>query len=306
MPITFRSYRTPFDYHLVDRFFIEHFRPANADGNWLQPAWEYMHSHSMLDRLSLGKIGLWEDNGQLAAVVHYESSLGEAFFQFHPAYRELREEMLDYAEKNLFGCDEQGRAFLHAYANDNDPEFQALLQSRGYHKDERATRPLYQVPVPDPFPTIALPDGYRLASMADNCDWEKIHRVLWRGFDHPGEPPAEYLSDRMTMQNTPNFNHNIQIVTVAPNGDFASFCGMWYQPDHQYTYVEPVATDPTYRRLGLGKAAVQEGIRRCAELGARVAFVGSDQAFYQAIGFVKVHNSECWGKKFGVTTQREL
>lgn len=44
-------------------------------------------------------------------------------------------------------------------------------------------------------------------------------------------------------------------------------------------YVEPVATDPDYRRMDLGKAAVLEGIRRCGELGAEVAYVGSVKDF---------------------------
>ena len=127
---------------------------------------------------------------------------------------------------------------------------------------------------------------------------EVFFRVLWRGFDHPGEPPAEELDDQKNMQDTPNFKHSLKIVVEAPNGDFASFCGMWYVPTHKYAYVEPVATDPDYRRMGLGKAAVLEGIRCCGSLGATVAYVGSDQKFYQAIGFKKVYLSECWVKYF--------
>ena len=66
--------------------------------------------------------------------------------------------------------------------------------------------------------------------------------------------------------------------------------------DGRFGYIEPVATDPRYRRLGLGKAAVLEGLRRCGALGARVAYVGSDPLFYQALGFKQVYNSECWAK----------
>jgi predicted N-acetyltransferase YhbS len=50
--------------------------------------------------------------------------------------------------------------------------------------------------------------------------------------------------------------------------------------------------------MGLGKAAVWEGIRRCGVLGATVAYVGSDQEFYQAIGFTKRFDSRCWIKYF--------
>lgn len=80
------------------------------------------------------------------------------------------------------------------------------------------------------------------------------------------------------------------------HGELAAFCGMFYEPTHRYAYVEPVATDPAYRRMGLGKAAVLEGIRRCAELGAQTAYVGSVLEFYLALGFKKIYTSECWVK----------
>ena len=97
---------------------------------------------------------------------------------------------------------------------------------------------------------------------------------------------------------TPKARLDLKIAVTAPNGDFAAFCGMFYEPAGKYAYVEPVATIPAYRRLGLGKAAVLEGIRRCALLGAEMAYVGSDQAFYQSMGFTKVHNTEGWVKYF--------
>jgi hypothetical protein len=50
--------------------------------------------------------------------------------------------------------------------------------------------------------------------------------------------------------------------------------------------------------MGLGKAAVLEGIRRCSDLGATVAYVGNDLPIYRAIGFQKVYISECWLKRF--------
>jgi ribosomal protein S18 acetylase RimI-like enzyme len=123
---------------------------------------------------------------------------------------------------------------------------------------------------------------------------------MWRGFDHEGEPPAgeDELESRRTMFDTPTASRDLKIVVEAPNGDFAALCGMFYEPTARFAYVEPVATDPTYRRMGLGKAAVLEGIRRCGQMGATVAYVGSDQAFYQAIGFKKVYLSEGWLKVF--------
>lgn len=301
MTITFRNYTGVDDYWRIAAFLIQHYQPGNADGNWIEPAWEYMHYHPALESAFLDRIGIWEDDGEIVAVAHYEWRLGEAFFQFHPAYHYLREEMLLYAEEHLSGVAEQdGRRYLQAFVNDNDAPFLALVQARGYEKDPEGTRPMYQFTIPDPFPPITLPEGFRLRSLADDCNWAKVHRVMWRGFNHPGEPPAgeEELADRRKMFDTPKGRRDLKIAVEAPDGNFVAFCGMFYDPTGKFAYVEPVATDPDYRRLGLGKAAVLEGIRRCGVLGATVAFVGSDQVFYQAIGFRKVYDSECWVKRW--------
>jgi ribosomal protein S18 acetylase RimI-like enzyme len=301
MGITRRSYNGPDDYWRIDRFLIEHHQPGNADGNWLEPAWEYMHGHGYLDALSLGKIGIWEDEGRIVAVAHYEWQLGEAFFQLHPGYPHLRQEMLEYAEENLVGrTKEDGRTYLKAYVNDTDEAFGSLVRARGYARDAGEARPMAQLVVPDPFPPIFLPEGFRLTSLAEDCDWAKVHRALWRGFNHEGEPPMNEaeLEDRQRMFDTPKARRDLKIAVEAPGGEFVAFCGMFFESEGRFAYVEPVATDPDYRRLGLGRAAVLEGIRRCGALGATVAYVGSDQPFYLSIGFEVLYTSECWVRFF--------
>jgi GNAT superfamily N-acetyltransferase len=298
MSIRLRQYNGSHDYELVGKFLVEHYKPGNEDGNWLQPAWEYMHGHPYLDKASLGKIGIWEEDGMMVGLAHYESRLGEAFLEFHPDYRYLKRDMLDYTERTLYGISNDGKKYLHAYAHELDEDLISLVKACGYEKDEEGNRPIYKFDISEQFPSIALPEGFRLKSLAEDCNWAKIHRVIWRGFDHEGEPPAgeEELKSRRQMFDTPSARRDLKIVVEGPEGDFVSFCGMFYESTRKYAYVEPVATDPDYRRLGLGKAAVLEGIRRCGALGATVAYVGSDQEFYKAIGFKKVFNSECWVK----------
>lgn len=57
--------------------------------------------------------------------------------------------------------------------------------------------------IPIPFPPIDLPPGFRLKSLAEDNDLQKIHRVLHRGFNHPGEPPPEGLAGRQKMRSGP-------------------------------------------------------------------------------------------------------
>ena len=109
--------------------------------------------------------------------------------------------------------------------------------------------------------------------------------MLWRGFNHPGEPPVEEIPGRIRAQETPGFRRDLTMVAVEPDGEYVSFAGLWVVPENRITYVEPVATDPRYRRLGLGRAVVVESLRRARAAGAETAWVGSDQDFYTSFGF---------------------
>jgi ribosomal protein S18 acetylase RimI-like enzyme len=292
MSLSFRNYEHPQDYQRISDFLIENYKSGNRDGNWLEPAWEYMHGHPYLQPEHLEKIGIWEENYQIVAVAHYEWHLSEAFFQFRPGYEFLRSDMLDYAETQLQSEDGQ----LHAFINDSDIPFTELVKGRGYTRKPEEDRPMARFTIPKPFPEVTLPEGFRLLSLADNPDWAKVHTVMWRGFNH-GEiekVTAEDMEMRRSMFDTITARRELKVVVAAPNGEFVSFCGMFYQPQGRYGYVEPVATDPDYRRMGLGKAAVLEGIRRCAQLGAVETFVGSDQVFYLSLGFEVQYICQCW------------
>jgi predicted N-acetyltransferase YhbS len=296
MIISMRNYNNEVDFKLVGDFLVRHYQSDNQDGNWLQPAWEYMHSHPLLDESALDRIGIWEDTGEIVAVVHYEWALGEVFLQVHPDYSYLKSEMLEYAEEHLYRIARSGSRVVHVFVNDFDAEFEALVLSRGYTRTAVRDRPMSQFTIPNQFPEITLPDNFQLKSLQDDNNLQKIDRVLWRGFNHEGEPPEDGVDDRRKMQSVPNFRKDLNIVVEAPDGNFAAYSGTWFEQANRIAYVEPVATDPDYRRLGLGKAAVLEGIRRCGELGATLAYVGSDQAFYLAYGFTKIYTSQCWTK----------
>ena len=301
MSIKLRKYNPPNDFKLVGDFLIKTFQPDNRDGNFPQPAWEYMHGHPNLDEKSLDKIGVWEDSGEIVGVVHYEWPLGESFFEIHPGYTHLKPQMLEHAEKHLYGKTQDGRKNIHAYINDFDKDFEILVKSRGYEKDDTLARPMSQLVIAHPFqPNTSLPDGFLLKSLAEDNDLAKLDRVMYRGFNHGDEPPeVEYearLKARQKQQTMPRYRKELNIIIIAPDGNYVAYTGTWFEAPNKYAYIEPVCTDPDYRRMGLAKAALLEGLRRCGELGAEVAYVGSVQPFYQALGFRKLYNCNCWVK----------
>ena len=303
MSIAFRSYEHPADFERIGQFLVETYRPGPRHENWLQPRWEYMHYHPLLAELgesALPKMGVWECHGSIVAVVHFEHMLGEVHFQVHPEFTHLKAEMLAYAETHLSVEEDGKRRRLRVFVNDFDTGLESIVRARGYRKVEGVSDCWSALEMTDPFPSIRLPDGFRLQSLEDENDRWKLSRVLHRGFNHPGEPPEDWLAGRKRMQSAPNYRKDLNIVTVAPDGSYASYCGMWQDTTNSVAYVEPVCTDPDYRRMSVGTAAVLEGIRRCGHEGATVAFVGSEQPFYVTMGFRKLFGINLWAKRWKV------
>ena len=89
---------------------------------------------------------------------------------------------------------------------------------------------------------------------------------------------------------------------IKVSGRLVAHAGISYlnaQPSGrlEVSAVGGVLCHPDYRRRGLGRAVVFEGIRRCGELGATVAYVGTDMAFYRSLGFRKLFTANCWLKE---------
>ncbi len=229
MSIRVRPYGEPGDFEKIGCFLIETYQPGNASGNWLQPRWEYMHYHPLLDEPTLNRIGVWEDEGNVIGVAHHEHQVGEVYLQIHPDCTYLKADMLRYAESYLYATLDGGRRYIRVFVNDFDAELESIARLRGYEKRNDIVEAESQFTITYPFPAISLPDGFRFKSFQEDNDLSKINRVLHRGFNHPGEPLEEDIEGRRKMQSTPNYRKDLNIVVEAPDGSFASYCGMWYE-----------------------------------------------------------------------------
>jgi len=289
-----RSYDHEEDYEAISQFLVRIHR-TDPPRNWLQPRWEYAHSHPSMDRENLGKFAIWEDDGEIIAAVHYEDRMGVNYVQLDPRYPRLKRDMLEYAATHLVGDLKAGRG-CYVFIDDDDSDFGVIASQMRFEPKPEHSEPMSRYVIPASLPGIHLPDGFRLQSLAEEFDVEKVHRVMHRGFNHEGEPPQDELEDRLRKLSVPGLRRDLTMVAVAPNGDYASFSGIWPVPESTACMVEPVATDPDYRRMGLGTAVVLESVRRCAEEGATIAYVGSDQAFYLSMGFEVCGQRTAWWK----------
>jgi len=72
--------------------------------------------------------------------------------------------------------------------------------------------------------------------------------------------------------------------------------GMWWTPENNLAYMEPLCTVPKYRKKGLASAALSEHYRRLKPLGA-THMTGGGDPFYEKLGFVPLVHWTFWEKK---------
>lgn len=296
MAVCFRNYTSAAgiteDYYKVREFFI---KLGYAEYTYVR--WDWMITHLWLDKSAVGRIGLWEDNGEVVGVATFDTRIGDCYCMTLPQYAFLKKELLLYAKDNLA---KEGKSTV--VISDQDLFFQNIAADLGYvatpGREYDAAFYLDQTST-----AYELPEGFHVTTMKETYDLCRYLLVLWKGFNHElnGEGAFEYTKEKEEAAHQemvrPNVDLSLKVAVVAPDGNFVSYCGMWYDPRAGFSVIEPVATDPDYRKKGMGKAAVLEGIRRVGELGAKVAYVGSSQQFYYSIGLRPYAASTIWSKK---------
>lgn len=275
-------------YDKVRDFLFQVNQDSISNANFLWARWEWMLSLTRyMDISSLNKIGLWMDGNQIVGLTTYESQLGHAYFVWKPTYEYLKSDMLSYAKDNLA---KDGKCM--ALINDADRPFQKIAHAQGFipiQECEKTTA----IDISNEI-TYTIPNGFSIHSLSDGFDNYKLNRCKYRGFNVGQEMPEGESEARNADYSGPNLNKNIHIYLTAPNGEYAAYCGSWYDRETDYAYIEPVCTDPSYRKMGCGKAAVLEAVKRCGQLGAKRAFVISSQQFYYNIGFYPYCNYTWW------------
>jgi GNAT superfamily N-acetyltransferase len=311
MQLTMRAYADEDDYWRIREFLREvYLLNGRRELSWPLYRFDYWRWHvsANIEHFRLEDVVfLWETaGGRLAAVLNPDRS-GEAVLQVHPRLRTpgLEDLMLAVAEQHLAAREADGRRSLRVWADAGDSLRHGLLAHRGYRKGDGAE---YQRrrPVALLIPAAPLPAGYTVRALGDAEELPARSYLSWQAF-HPDEPDERYEGWEWyrNVQRAPLYRRDLDLVAVAPGGALAAFCTVWFDDVARAGAFEPVGTAPAYRRLGLGRAVMSEGLRRLQRLGATQAAVGSyspeAHALYSAVGFTEYDLSEPWLKQWDTT-----
>ncbi len=314
MKSTYRPYQTEDDFWRMREFLRQVFLlNGRRQRSWHVARLDYARWHSCLNcaKVRLQDVTfLWEESGQLIAMLMPDGGLGEAQLSVHPILRtlELEEQMLNVAEERLVTVNADGLHKLVVWAPEQDELRQGLLSSRGYIKDNQDNRPEYQwcCHLEAPIVPIAAPPGYTIRSLGDGLELLERCYASGLGF-HEGDirvavdnrnDPAWYRN----IQTAALYRRDLDLVAIAPDGAIAAFCTIWFDDVTRSAYFEPVATVPSHQRQGLGKALMTEGLCRLQRMGATTAFVNgyspAANRLYQSVMGPEHELYEPWVKEW--------
>jgi GNAT superfamily N-acetyltransferase len=215
-------------------------------------------------------------------------------WQVHPDHPELLDEVLEWFD------DEAGGANRCTTARAADRGAIERLGRHGYLLDPGAPwsqlnrRPLRELEAP------VLPAGFWLRTAAEVAPAAAVavERAAW----HPSQFTLESL---LNVRSTWPYRDDLAVFVEAPDGTLVASALVWYDEINRTAELEPVGTDPGYRRLGLGRAVSVFGSHQARAIGATDAIVScrGDENYpvprrlYGSIGFGELTRDVVFAKE---------
>jgi ribosomal protein S18 acetylase RimI-like enzyme len=306
MRIVSRAYDSDEDFTSVVTFLHETFKKTNSYQNWFPERFE--NSHRSCGNVQwVDDIRIWEDTNEvkrsrkrIVAVANPESPC-DYFIQIDPNYSFLEQEILEWIEKHCLERkkDPVKTQKLRIHTIEGNPARELLLAELGYQRGEIAGY-LRLRPVDLPIPDADYPERYEIRSIGGKSDYNQLAAVIRLVFGHGEWFNAEVYEE---ITRCSFYKQDLDLVAVAPDGTFASFCTFRMDPISRITALEPMGTHPSHRRLGLAKALIFEGIKRTMKYNPTLFYIGgaadtfATNRLYDTVGFTEKFAERCWQKE---------
>jgi ribosomal protein S18 acetylase RimI-like enzyme len=142
----------------------------------------------------------------------------------------------------------------------------------------------------EPIPESQSLDGYQVRGVSETgeiTNRASAHRKVW----HPWSVGNVSDDDYVRFMQLPGYHRDLDIVTIAPNGVIAAYVNGWIDPVNQIGDFGPVGALEAYRRQGLTRAALLEGLHRMKAYGMNRVCISTGvsnlpaKRLYESIGF---------------------
>jgi len=236
---------------------------------------------------------------------------GFLYFRVHPGSRGsgLESEIIAWGSQRLREAGrERGQPVqLRCSAREHDAYSRSILERCGMAAIRyffRMDRSLHE-----PIEPAQLPEGFTLRHVANDADLEGWVDLFNQSFiDHWNHHPMTVEGHRHWLDH-PGYKPERDLIAVAPDGTFAAFCLCEIDSEANERnqcnegWIDVLGTRRGYRKLGLGRAMLLNGLRALKAAGLDTAKLNVDAAnptgalrLYESVGFRAVYTTIAYGK----------
>jgi GNAT superfamily N-acetyltransferase len=300
MDYTQRLYKDEADYAAMRKLIAASYKLAAPHSYMLLGDLDWWRALLGEPETFLPKVPLWFAGGTLVGFLWPGEGNGD--IMLHPEHRAAERLMLEYAEQHVRRPAEDGSSSLMLVSLESDTSRNQLLEEHGFIRSNNFLAS-HIIDLAEPKPVPQLPADFTLRDMRSPLSETELEaRVdVHRAAFHPSKLT---LSKYLAARNSPTYHPELDLVAVAPNGEFAAYTIVWFDEENHTALFEPVGCHPDYQRRGLGRALLYEAMRRLRELGATRAHVGSwledspGAMLYRAAGFQLIDRFYEWHKTY--------
>jgi mycothiol synthase len=285
---------------------LVHEAPADnlhvADLPWRLSSWAFDYPDN---------VGLWVDaGGQMLAWAVMQTPFWAVDYACHAgAGQDLHQEILAWADgraRQVLGTPSGlAKWCVNVYADQagriRDLE-QAGFVSQADMGEDSWSKVLMRRPARARLAGYTLPTGVTIRPLAGQSEvsaYADLQRIVF------GNKNMTAGWRSRTLQQ-PQYAPDLDLVAVAPDGNLVAFCICWLDKETNLVsgQVEPLGVHPDWRKSGLGRAILSEGLRRLRSHGASQIYVETDNyrdaalVLYESAGFRVIRDVLVYAKDY--------
>jgi GNAT superfamily N-acetyltransferase len=174
-------------------------------------------------------------------------------------------------------------------ARQDDAKRITFLEQHGFRRGVYAEVNLLRS-LDEPIPESEIPTGCQVRAVAEAGEISKralAQREVW----HPWTVGKVSDDDYARFMRLPGYHRDLDVVAVTPDGVIAAYVNGWIDPVNRIGDFGPVGARLAYRRQGLTRAALLEGLRRMQARGMDRMCISTGDTntpaiqLYESIGF---------------------
>lgn len=260
------------EYDLIKALILEIEKHPDIDNNWepgRMDGWRYSaHAEKGIDFFSANAHYWKNEVGDAVGLFISEYGRDDFFIVVHPDYWDLFDAVLDWGLKVWAG--ERTKISTDIY--DFGQKKISLLLGAGFHENGHVENVrIYSMAEYD-F-SYSLKPGFQVMSFPEYGNVESRVNLVRNAFENPNYSEVRLRS----IQRSPNYRPELDLVVVSPEGESVAYCMGWLEENNpKVGFIEPMGVHSDFRRNGFGSVLAKVCFQRQTNLGVEQVWIASN------------------------------